>query len=501
MHDFQLIVPMSGIGQRFRDAGYLELKPFIRVQGKPIIEHILNMYPIDSEVLIILSEKDEELSKHIETLKELRVNLKVVTIQPHKQGPGRAIWEARSHVALDKPVVVNYADFSGTWNLEDFLKKLVNHDGNILTYTGFHPHMMRSQKFAYVRLSEENLVTDIQEKCPFTSNPMGENASSGVYGFKNGKILLEALKKQIEKNYSLNGEYYISLTYKSILEEFKPVAITKMSKFNQWGTPEDLKDWEYWDSVVKHSKKPLQQVCDKESGNLILLAAGMGSRVAEVAKTEKPFIKIGDAYLWQRAINDGSSYQEKILVTRNNLVAKFDSLYFSNIIKINNVTSGQAASALLGINEIDNLDSPLSIYSCDNVISCEIKTNFDNPSVRLNVLVARNYPPACLNPEHYSWLTVDEDNMVERVYLKKAPPNVNTAYLIIGNFKFRTGHDALALCREIISQDIRINEENYLDSVVELEIKKRNPISIFEVSNFAAIGTKTEYETYFYYAN
>ena len=43
--NIQLIIPMSGIGKRFIDAGYSEPKPLIKVDGKPIIEHVLNLFP------------------------------------------------------------------------------------------------------------------------------------------------------------------------------------------------------------------------------------------------------------------------------------------------------------------------------------------------------------------------------------------------------------------------------------------------------------------------
>ena len=40
----QLVVPMSGIGKRFKDAGYKTPKPLIKVRGKEIINHVVNMF-------------------------------------------------------------------------------------------------------------------------------------------------------------------------------------------------------------------------------------------------------------------------------------------------------------------------------------------------------------------------------------------------------------------------------------------------------------------------
>ena len=36
-----IVIPMSGIGKRFINAGYLDPKPLITVEGKPIIQHIV----------------------------------------------------------------------------------------------------------------------------------------------------------------------------------------------------------------------------------------------------------------------------------------------------------------------------------------------------------------------------------------------------------------------------------------------------------------------------
>ena len=49
----QLIIPMSGLGQRFINAGYKIPKPLIKVDNKSIISHVVNMFPgIDSVIFI-----------------------------------------------------------------------------------------------------------------------------------------------------------------------------------------------------------------------------------------------------------------------------------------------------------------------------------------------------------------------------------------------------------------------------------------------------------------
>ena len=40
-NDMQIIIPMSGFGERFRRAGYEVPKPLIEIDGKPIIAHVI----------------------------------------------------------------------------------------------------------------------------------------------------------------------------------------------------------------------------------------------------------------------------------------------------------------------------------------------------------------------------------------------------------------------------------------------------------------------------
>ena len=56
MENIQLIIPMSGIGKRFIDAGYEDPKPLILVDDKPIIEHVIGLFPGVKDISFICNE-------------------------------------------------------------------------------------------------------------------------------------------------------------------------------------------------------------------------------------------------------------------------------------------------------------------------------------------------------------------------------------------------------------------------------------------------------------
>lgn len=92
-----IIIPMTGYGSRFVAAGYKELKPFIPVMGKPIIEWIVKgMYPEEEQFIFVC--RGEHLKKDPsmrERLLILAPGAIIVTIEDWvKKGPAYDVLRA-----------------------------------------------------------------------------------------------------------------------------------------------------------------------------------------------------------------------------------------------------------------------------------------------------------------------------------------------------------------------------------------------------------------------
>ena len=244
----QIVIPMSGFGERFRKVGYDIPKPLICIDNKPIIEYIVEMYPGATDFIFICNKDHlSEPSYNMEQiLKRIAPKGKIVPIEPHKLGPVHAVLKAIDYIDLKQQVIINYADFTCDWNYADFCKKVDNSqcDGAIPCYRGFHPHTLWSNYYAYV--PEKNMfATDIQEKKPFTDSPREEFASSGTYYFRNGSIMLEYFERCIFENLTVAGEYYVSMVYKPMIDDGLEIQVYELNHFMQWGTPSDLEEYQY----------------------------------------------------------------------------------------------------------------------------------------------------------------------------------------------------------------------------------------------------------------
>ena len=159
---------MSGVGQRFVDAGYSQIKPLIPIGNSKIIDEVMEMFPGVDDPLFIVSKDHKQNFELVAYLKNKWPNSRISQITAHKLGPGHAIYESREFIDQERPVIVSYCDFTGEWDFEEFCQELSRVDSLILTYTGFHPHMLRNTKYAYVKKNDDGYVTWIQEKNSFT---------------------------------------------------------------------------------------------------------------------------------------------------------------------------------------------------------------------------------------------------------------------------------------------------------------------------------------------
>ena len=76
----------------------------------------------------------------------------------------------------NEEVIVNYCDFSIYWDYRHF-KAFVDAtecDGCVICYTGFHPHMLGSDNYAFCKTDENNRILEVREKQPFTDDKMSE---------------------------------------------------------------------------------------------------------------------------------------------------------------------------------------------------------------------------------------------------------------------------------------------------------------------------------------
>src|SRR5579884_11775 len=149
----QIVIPMSGQGNRFLQAGFRDPKPLIPIDGKPMVEHVVGLFPGEENFVFICNNDHLKATPMREILLALKPQATIISIEPHKLGPVFAVAKAFDHIRDDEEVIVNYCDFGMYWDYPAFLKHTRDRraDGALACYKGFHPHMLGSDNYAFVR--------------------------------------------------------------------------------------------------------------------------------------------------------------------------------------------------------------------------------------------------------------------------------------------------------------------------------------------------------------
>lgn len=253
----QIVIPMAGIGKRFADAGYKDIKPLIKIHGKPIIEYVTKLFPGEHDFLFICNKEHLQATPLEKILKRLKPQAIIAPIKGHKLGPIETVLRGEKWIKNSEPVIINYCDFFQLWDYKKFKKKVIKEDidGAIICYKGFHPHLLGTDFYAGVKTDENNYFLETKEKYSYTPNKMDTWQSSGMYYFKSGELAKKYLRLAKKNKLLTNGEYYIPWAYNLMHNDGLNSLVYPAEYFCQWGTPKDLEAYLYWANYFLSGKK------------------------------------------------------------------------------------------------------------------------------------------------------------------------------------------------------------------------------------------------------
>ncbi|OSM02283.1 NTP transferase domain-containing protein [Magnetofaba australis] len=511
----QIIIPMSGFGERFRRAGYSVPKPLIEVDGKPIIAHVVDLFPGDHEFLFICNQDHLDAPEYRmrEILQDLAPDGRILGIAPHKLGPVHAVRQAFDLIDDAAQCVVNYCDFTCYWDFDHFARFVAESrcDGAIPCYTGFHPHMLGSTSYAYVKTPPGSLWgEDIQEKQPYTDTPTEEFASSGTYYFRSGALLKQAFDRCVAEDLTIGGEFYVSLTYKPLFADGRNIAVYPLQHFMQWGTPQDLAEYQRWSAMFRDLLAPPQPVAQHD-GAVMVPMAGLGSRFAEAGyATPKPLIAVNGKPMAVQATEDLPDAPQRVFIHRADMPglaqveqALRDAFGAVKHVRLAGPTDGQARTCMYGVSEVD-WEQPLTIGACDNGALYDhaaLQTLLDDPAIDIIVWGMRGHPGARLNPQMYGWIGADEAGNVSRVAVKQPLEDPASDPIIVGTFTFKKAQRFVDAAEHMFAlfRDKRVNGEYYVDMLINDAVEMGLRVKLFEVDHYLCWGTPGDLQSFEYW--
>ncbi len=516
----QIVIPMSGFGERFRKAGHAVPKPLIEIDGKPIIAHVLDMFPGEGDVVFICNERhlDEPGFRMKSILRELCPTGRIIGIPPHALGPVHAVRQAEQAIDATEPVVVNYCDFSCYWNWRHF-KQFVrdtNCAGAIPAYKGFHPHSLGSTHYAYLRVAGSR-VLDVQEKEPYTQRPMEEFASSGTYYFNSGAAMRDAFRAAMEQDLSVGGEYYVSLSYRPLLAAGRSVVVYPLQHFMQWGTPEDVAEYRGWSEAFRRLSAAEPNLGagpePRHGGSMVMSMAGLGQRfVDEGYRVAKPLIAVSGRPMVVQAVQALPRVEHRVFVLRAAMPGSWaisDELrrtYPGAIVKtVPDVTEGTACTALAGLDALEqalgDVPGPVTLGACDHGAlydEAEFRRLAGDPDVDAIVWGVRGHAGAVRHPHMFGWIEAD-DGRISTISVKAPRRSPASDPIVAGTFTFRRADDFRRSVERLVERSGRVDGEFYVDSCINDAVALGLHCRLFELDHYVSWGTPDDLRTFEYW--
>ena len=230
--NMNVLIPMAGAGSRFEQAGYTFPKPLIEIDGKPMIQAVVENLNIDARHIFIVQKEHCE-KYNLKYLLNLITNnnCEIVQVDGITEGAACTALLAKQFIDNDEPLVMANSDQFLEWDSNEFMYSMTadNIDGGIVSFEATHP------KWSFAKLDDEGFVCEVAEK-----KPISNTATAGIYYWKKGSDYVKYAEQMIDKNIRTNNEFYVCPVYNEAIGDDKKVKVFPIEKMWGLGTPEDL---------------------------------------------------------------------------------------------------------------------------------------------------------------------------------------------------------------------------------------------------------------------
>lgn len=229
---YTIAIPMAGLGTRMRPQTWSKPKPLIHLAGKTVLDYVLDQFKSiprfkDSQFVLILSPNQE--NQVIPYMQANHPDKKVrYVIQKVMRGQSDALYLAKEY--LKGPMLMAFSD---TLIESDFAFL----DEENLDGVAWVKEVSDPRHFGVAEVNKIGHVIRLIEKPKETNNNL---AVVGLYFFKNGVDLVNAIQQQFDKDIALNGEFFLADAINLMIKAGATMRVQSVDVWLDAGKPETL---------------------------------------------------------------------------------------------------------------------------------------------------------------------------------------------------------------------------------------------------------------------
>lgn len=232
-----VVIPIAGEGSRFARVGFKLPKPFIDVEGAPMVSCVLENIALENARYLLVCRPEHLGAEYEPYRKRIQADFDCSFLPVAKPTEGAActILHARKFIDNDTPLLLANSDQVVDADIGRFCADCAERglDGSIMTFKD--PTL--NPKWSYARAGAGGLVSEVREK-----QPISDQATVGIYYFRHGRDFVASALDMIVRNDRTNNEFYTCPVYNYMIREGRRIGIFEIPSgaMHGLGTPEDL---------------------------------------------------------------------------------------------------------------------------------------------------------------------------------------------------------------------------------------------------------------------
>lgn len=237
----KILIPLGSSSNFFKTEEYIFPKPLIEINGKMMIEWVVeNLNGISDEKIFIFVVRESDCKAYYldDVLKLVTNNrCEIIKVESDTQGAACSCLMAAPYIDDESPLLICNGDQIIQENLDGIFSSLskTGNDAGVLCFKTSHP------RWAFVRLDAKKKVVEASEK-----RPISQHAVAGMYYFAQGRDFVKGAMQLIRKDARVNERFYVAPVLNELVLEGKQIVSynIKSTNYHTFYSPQKIKDFE-----------------------------------------------------------------------------------------------------------------------------------------------------------------------------------------------------------------------------------------------------------------
>ena len=245
--DSELIIPMAGLGQRFKSEGYTKIKPLIKVSKKPMIIQALKTLPKFNRYHFVINKNLDNKSKLKNDISKSYQKSNFVELNKSTNGQATTISKGMELINPDQKVSIISCD-NGYIIDKSEISKINDNNYDILIWSTYnYPYAkLNPESYGWVYYENETVLKVSVKK--IQKSNLNKAVITGGFTFLNLNIFNQCYSALLNNKNMVNGEFYADSLIEEAIKLGLRCKIMFVDCYISWGTPKELKTFNYWQS-------------------------------------------------------------------------------------------------------------------------------------------------------------------------------------------------------------------------------------------------------------